>query len=774
MLDNQFKTVFTVPRTGDSHTTLQTPEQWQDFYVGKTRHKKWHGFFDAQGDTDGAFSNNFQLRYINDRNGRSYDWIKKIYDTYGVDERITITIYQSHGNQLTTIFDGVVRLVKSRFGITEGKRFAEIFVNDSSVWQSIKRLLDTPVDLFSNKTINGYDLPVYAKNPYLVTLKPKTISQVAKGQIYSDFVYDTQGTGGDVYVDKYVIDIPKAGGDRIVQTIFGIQFGLNATQTELHTLEEVANISKILAATDDASPEYINNFFTFSDGGDYRINLDLNIQGSYSGFRESSVQVSYNDVSCTVSLILEIDSKPDTILYSTTTDKYLDNFNIAVNDILHFTAIDVGATGRLYVKLDLNAHFHNSNLINDLNAGWEIKDCTIKGNSSYQILSDTTYPETTARCVPLHEALARTLDVISDGAISNGTLGFRSTYYGRTNAEPMPETPYTSNGVGAFRVTTNGYNIRNIAGKGLTYNFTDLMDSLVAIDGVGCGLEKDSSGKTTLVVEKRSYFYQDNPGIRLTRIPSEDIILFPRELSIFNKIEVGYDKTEVLSANVLDEFNSKRTYTTGKTEGTTFSILSSFVSSGYALEYTRRLQPSNAPTEDWKYDANNFIICVNRDVDHMDYNETNEHLSNAQGLLDPSTIYNADLNPSRMLKRNLDIIQESVNVTQIDKNSTWQMNWSEGYEIAGVYSQDNNVDGSDAIDFSLLDSSNVPFKRENISINIPITPKDWKQLDINPYSYITIKTGTDSYLKIYIDSIKYDMMSMERKALITGYTKTIQ
>src|SRR5690606_39599598 len=103
------------------------------------------------------------------------------------------------------------------------------------------------------------------------------------------------------------------------------------------------------------------------------------------------------------------------------------------------------------------------------------------------------------------------------------------------------------------------------------------------------------------------------------RLSNLDIKMTVATEYYYNNITIGYSTWENEEINGIDEFNSKRQFTLGlKTIGETDEILSNLVASGYAIEFTRRKKYLDNSTEDYKYDNNTFIICLNRSTDRSE------------------------------------------------------------------------------------------------------------------------------------------------------------
>lgn len=254
-------------------------------------------------------------------------------------------------------------------------------------------------------------------------------------------------------------------------------------------------------------------------------------------------------------------------------------------------------TGRTGVIVDLSFQFTQSNL------DFKITEYAVP---------------TTCEGVMIHEAFNQVTDMIGD---TDGN--FYSEFYGRTDSQKIT---YAQNGPGSERVITNGLCIRGHTDKYISVNLNDLFQSMAAIDNIG--MEIDSQNR--LRVEPLSFFF--DPTTQIAELPNVYSFNTINENSLYyNQIEVGYDKweTELFFKNGLDEIHGKRYLATqvATAKGTILqkygsdvkSLLavsnkltatSKIIAGNYAIELTRRKNYTWA-TDDFKYDNDNFIICVN-------------------------------------------------------------------------------------------------------------------------------------------------------------------
>jgi hypothetical protein len=216
--------------------------------------------------------------------------------------------------------------------------------------------------------------------------------------------------------------------------------------------------------------------------------------------------------------------------------------------------------------------------------------------------------------------------------ITNGELQVVSDYYGRTDSQPFAAA---ADGEGSMRVLTKGLIMRGLQARQAVLNakggyldnfnssqsnilnnvnifslsFEDVFNGLDAIDCIGMGLEDDPTrpGKQRLRVDQWDRFFTDD--VILTCDFVDKIETKTKSGKFYSQLNFGYSKWETKSYDGLDEFLTKRRYrTTFTTISNTLDKTCNFVTSGYALEYCRRL--SGDATVDSEFDNDPFLICV--------------------------------------------------------------------------------------------------------------------------------------------------------------------
>lgn len=274
-----------------------------------------------------------------------------------------------------------------------------------------------------------------------------------------------------------------------------------------------------------------------------------------------------------------------------------------------------------------------------------LKDAIVRMDYNYQVLNlsgDTAANKSTTNAFLLFEAAQAVIKEVTDG---QGDLV--SNLLGRT------DIGYDADGCAALIALSNGYQIRGfeIATRPIQLSYTDFIQALNATYCIGVGYELNSLGLYIVRVERFDYFYKDVEIIFFDQVSDyvEDI-----DTSIvYNELEFGYKKyTNNLpsSANTLDEFCTLHDYLSPiQSFKQKLSQLCSWITSGYAVELTRRQAFVDTPQDSWTYDEDNFMISAVRVAGGFK-SETIENFT-ASGIIGPDTAYNIRQSPARMNDR---------------------------------------------------------------------------------------------------------------------------
>ncbi len=201
-----------------------------------------------------------------------------------------------------------------------------------------------------------------------------------------------------------------------------------------------------------------------------------------------------------------------------------------------------------------------------------------------------------------HETLSRILQLYT-----GKTKPLYSELLGRENSEPRS---YASSGELSELLITNGERLRGFtkAESPITLSWKDAFNSFNSIMPIGI-CEEIIDGEKTIRLEKRKYFFDDR--VVLTFDNASNITQSVLTDKVFNKITVGYNKAEYEIRKGLNEFNQKSEFSTPiSVIQNELKIVSPIRADNNAIMGARRKPKSQFPTEDTKFDLDNYFIKV--------------------------------------------------------------------------------------------------------------------------------------------------------------------
>lgn len=238
-------------------------------------------------------------------------------------------------------------------------------------------------------------------------------------------------------------------------------------------------------------------------------------------------------------------------------------------------------------------------------------DIATRAGDFFNFKTLTHTDPTKSKVFLINEAFSRVAE-----SITNNKLKVYSDLYGREDSEPY-QAQSGVDGCGSRIAITNGLRIRRaenrIPGQPSVYSVSleDLWNGMNPIHNIGMGVEPDTfrPGFDRLRIEDWRFFYKNDVVLQTLNVPKITRSCYAK--NIYSTFKFGYQKWEAEQYNGLDEFLTQRYYRTGLSQVKNDLVkLSTFVSSGYALEITRRL--GNDTSQDWRYDNDTFPICLQR------------------------------------------------------------------------------------------------------------------------------------------------------------------
>lgn len=347
---------------------------------------------------------------------------------------------------------------------------------------------------------------------------------------------------------------------------------------------------------------------------------------------------------------------------------------------------------------------------------------------------------------------------------------FRSNFFGRI------DLGYASDGCGAWTSITNGLNVRNMYDKDgnkfpINAVFSGIFQDLSTIYCLGMRVEKED-GVDIVRIEPAEYFY--NADTVKTFFNVSDLTRTPATDLMFNKFVIGYEKwnLNISGINALDEFNAEHTYSLPvKKSNKTLEKKSKLIASGYLIEQTRRVQYKNSATTDFETDNDLIIICLNRQEVASDkytvpavntlyspgtISERNELFTDITNVLDPDTVYNMRISPTRM----------AANWYPYISPSFWKAGIKELRFVSGL---GNYLEGDTLTDCAkiktVLQNQNLSdiliigikaiFNPEYLSYTTPMSFQNYKDIIANTEEAIGVSCSSSGQFIGFIKEMKY-------------------
>jgi hypothetical protein len=496
-------------------------------------------------------------------------------------------------------------------------------VENSGFHEMLNSREDTPVNLFAVKTLDGgtkisnvpVDLTLHSK-------KLQRVSQIKGNEYEVSSVTTTENQDNEFY------------------------FVLSFTDPEPSDIENFYG-NNVSIFNNNPIPSQLNNFqvWTLSESGDYSFYLNVFFK-LWGRLIPRLIGIGPHIENYRMNFYFEIYAAGETsykfrrLIYTDYVDYGPTSTNASFSKTYNFSdTFDVSD-----LEVGDSIYIYGEMLI-DGAGDWTGLEANVSTENPYPVkvvilkcIALTEQPPSQAKGMLVYEALQSVVESIT------GTANLvYSEFFGKIS------NGYALNGLGSMFAVTNGFFIRNfnIANRALTIDFKKFVLSLRAIWNIGISYEY-VSGILKIIVEDISHFFQDNEIIRITEY-SEYSEETAKEF-IYNEIEVGYNKFQDEGEYLLDEFNTKLQFSTPiKTNKAKLPLMSDLITSGYAIEDTRRMQFAEKPVDSMTYDDDNFLIAVWDDAGTWK-SEKDENFE-TNNILDGSTAYNLRLTPKRNLIR---------------------------------------------------------------------------------------------------------------------------
>jgi hypothetical protein len=344
----------------------------------------------------------------------------------------------------------------------------------------------------------------------------------------------------------------------------------------------------------------------------------------------------------------------------------------------------------------------------------------------------SVFPASTAKSYLVFEAINRILE-----SITGQSDVLRSDFLGRIDSVPFH---YSEDGQGALIALTNGFGLRKFGDKPVVTSFKEVFDALNTIHNLGLRLE----GRH-LRIEPKAYFYRLNGTTRFSFIA--DLQENPSLSDVYSEVEFDYqNQGDTKQLNKLDEFNTKRSYVLPiRQHKNKLELRTTVITSGYAIEFTRRQQFSTNGTTDYPTDNNLFLIACLRDGTII-RPERDERYQPITGILSPSTSYNLRFSPVRCLLRWRKVFGGCLfrSTDQVAKFVSGTGNYL--MESAGIR-ENAHIE---------VDAANALFQPIEVLFQYPMTFGEFLDLKLKAIESIAYSCSNQDYKQAFIREVSYE------------------
>lgn len=517
-------------------------------------------------------------------NGGGKQFIDAVYHEQDIDGRIDILIeYDCDGSgAYDTLFNGTLNLASYK---TEND-YTTVNIESTDLLTKLYSRDEVNVDMEGAVSIGGQ--PITPLRTTQVALQPVVLDFKSEFLIYNGYVYEEEALykSIDLHESFFCHNTSLLRSDW-TETVPWAEFSTMGTDKDVTSFQrsQVQYVLKMNtpAITFPQTVKYTVDFKgIFEDVQlsadkhtrkvkEYQLRLLYGIKAPFTNMNEKLIYSGYANTGGGYEI-----------------SPFTDNFDTTITPT-YTGNIDLNPGDEIYLVWYLN--YHPQDNLTNVKVKWTYNE------SRFTIEGKTSYRSTETKSVLVHDAFMQVVDAIADS-----DNNFRSDFLGRTDSQ---KRTYTQNGCGSLLALTNGLNIRELYNKPLYHNFKGLFDAIDCIYNIGLGY---TDGK--IRIEPLSFFFDNT-----TRIISLPFVnryeLKADNPKYINKIQIGYSKWQAEFNGGLYDPNAKHEYSTIISSAkTTFIKLCDYITSSFSIEFTRRKNVNIAPTEDWRYDNDNFILAV--------------------------------------------------------------------------------------------------------------------------------------------------------------------
>jgi len=341
--------------------------------------------------------------------------------------------------------------------------------------------------------------------------------------------------------------------------------------------------------------------------------------------------------------------------------------------------------------------------------------------ASLFVWSDEYYPPTESKCILPHDFFNRWIYLMT--GVENG---FYSEYLG------LKSDGYSEDGEGAYIAIMDGHMIRNlpIEEKPLNTRFKDIVIDFIKLKNLVAWIEYRGS-EEVFRIEPWSELYSQDVAVDLGELIAEPERKIDKE-ETYSLINVGYKDEDPEALNGLNIFNGESNYSIPiKGVDKELDLKLKSITASEVIELTRRTQANEFPEKDTNYDKKIFLVDA-KPASYSDrylYAKKDEDFSFVEGIRNPTTAYNLNLTPARILEAWKPVISEPLTVI------SGEIIHTKGASEANLVTQRND-ETEPIYENGNVDISSLPkplFINEILSVkDAPITDEQNTLINENP------------------------------------------
>jgi hypothetical protein len=468
---------------------------------------------------------------------KAREFIRDVKETQGIQAQIDVNIYSYNTNQYQNelVYQGQLNL--NDYKLTE--LAATCTLEQLGFDREFVNLADRDFRLEAVESFNGTTIPV---TPFLDLLYPsKTIQKAIRTKpIVNTFEQPGLNPTGCDNNRDFIIYGNIANDDVITNELensFTIPWAFNETiPINFYTATEAgtANLDVRLNLRHTVTAVRTGVFTVEGCGGNALGNLEIKAFYRHEdalGSLKNEVQIGSDWVIPTCPGILTFTSEWEQ------KELTLNNITIEIGDkIFVYYTVRITANYQQPFSAAASTLSHTLKVESDLD------------NTFVDLVSNTTFEDTTAKTYQIYEALEKMCQYITGEQDC-----FRSDFFGRTDTVPA----YPEDGEGALLGLTNGRALRGLSEQDIFVKWNDMFQSLDSLYSLGWGYAVDDvTGNRVIRLEKKEFFYdKDTVVFDFGKVGALEELVESEKYS--GTVEIGYPKIQTINqTNASDEFNS--------------------------------------------------------------------------------------------------------------------------------------------------------------------------------------------------------------------------